>query len=99
MARDMSRGPQDRRRRLANAARLLESFSYRATLARGFAVVRKDGAAMVSAGAASSGDALEIEFGDGRLPVIAGSGGNGQRVARRSKGAASDAKPKQGDLF
>jgi len=102
MVRDMSRGLQDRQRRLANAARLLESFSYRATLARGFAVVRKDGAAMVSAGAASNGDALEIEFGDGRLPVIAGnsgSGGSGQRPARRSRGVASDVKPKQGDLF
>ena len=97
MARDMGRGLQDRQRRLANAARLLESFSYRATLERGCAVVRRDGAAMVSASGVAVGDALEIEFGDGRLDVIAGSGGS--RPARRPKGSGTETRQKQGDLF
>ncbi len=100
MARDMARGLQDRQQRLANAARLLESFSYRATLARGFAVVRRDGAAMVSAAAATGGDALEIEFSDGRLPVTVGSGSDGDpKPAPRRKSAKAEPKPKQGDLF
>mgnify|MGYP000232683407 CR=1 FL=1 len=106
MARDLKRGLQDRQRKLANASRLLESFSYRATLARGFAVVRRDGAAMVQAGGAGPGDALEIEFADGRLDVIATGSAATPTAARRRRGktGAADspdvpAKQEQGDLF
>ncbi|MEM9012374.1 MAG: exodeoxyribonuclease VII large subunit [Pseudomonadota bacterium] len=58
------------RRQLASQRRLLDGLSYRGTLARGFAVVREPGAAVVSSQAeAATRTALEIEFSDGRLTV------------------------------
>jgi exodeoxyribonuclease VII large subunit len=61
------------RARLDTAARLLETLSHRATLARGYAVVR-DRAAHVVTGVVEAAEAraLEIEFGDGRIDVSAG---------------------------
>jgi exodeoxyribonuclease VII large subunit len=69
--------------------RLRETLSYKATLARGYAVVRGDGDIVTSKAAAETATALEIEFADGRLKL----GGKG--VAR--KGRAKP--PEQGSLF
>lgn len=66
----------DRKVRLAQAARLLESYSYHGVLDRGFALVRDAGGVPVrTATATEPGDALEIEFAKGeRLAVIAADG-------------------------
>lgn len=66
-------------RRMADAAaqldsvgRLLETLSYKATLERGYAVVRGDEAIVTRAEQVTAGQDLEIEFADGRLPVASG---------------------------
>ena len=58
---------------LERADRLLAAFSYQGVLARGFALVR-DGAAgspIRSAASVSTGQALNIEFADGRVAATA----------------------------
>lgn len=69
-------------RRMADAAaqldsvgRLLETLSYKATLERGYAVVRGDDAIVTRAEQVTAGQELEIEFADGRVPVASGAGG------------------------
>ena len=78
------------RARLESAARLNETLSYKATLARGYAVVRDaDGAVVTTAKAAAKAPSLEIEFADAT-----------HKVGMVGKAAAKPAKsPEQGDLF
>lgn len=59
--------------RLAATDRMRKTLGYQATLARGYAVVRGDGAVVKTATAAQNASVLEIEFADARLPV--GQGG------------------------
>lgn len=93
LGRETGRILNDRRRSLDGAARLLEGFSYKATLERGYTVVRDaEGAPLTRAKGVKSGAALEIEFADGRKTVTAAGG------ARRT-GKAAVPKPQQGDLF
>jgi exodeoxyribonuclease VII large subunit len=49
--------------------RLRETLSYKSTLARGYAVVRGDGAVITGKAAAKKATTLEIEFADGRVEV------------------------------
>ena len=74
-------------RSLAQAARLLDTLSYKATLRRGYAVVRTRSGVYVKAAAQASG-ALRIEFGDGEVEVTAGIPARPQRKA-----------PDQGELL
>ena len=78
------------RARLESAARLNETLSYKATLARGYAVVRDaDGAVVTTAKAAAKAPSLEIEFADAT-----------HKVGTVGKAAAKPAKsPEQGNLF
>ena len=62
-------GVADRRRGLSGLERLLDTLGYKATLRRGYAVVRGDGVPVALAGAASGLDKLEIEFSDGKIAV------------------------------
>lgn len=65
----------DRERRLERAGRLLDALSYKGVLERGFALVRDgEGTPLHAASAVSSGQALEIEFRDGRVAATAGEG-------------------------
>jgi exodeoxyribonuclease VII large subunit len=59
----------DRRGRLKAAGQLLGTLSYRATLDRGYAVVRAEGRVVTELAQAESAGPLEIEFCDGRLAV------------------------------
>lgn len=60
----------DRTRRVAQAGQLLESYSYRNVLKRGFAVVRDEhGTPVTSAAGARPGSALAVEFADGQVGV------------------------------
>ncbi|MBE0452661.1 exodeoxyribonuclease VII large subunit [Roseovarius autotrophicus] len=78
-----------RRDRLAALDRLRETLGYRATLARGYAVVRGDGALVTTRKAAEAAKALEIEFSDGKLALATG------KSAPRQK----EPPPDQGSLF
>ena len=55
--------------RLSALSRMHQSLGYQATLARGYAVVRKGDAVITSAKAARG--ELEVEFHDGRVTVTA----------------------------
>ena len=72
----------ERAGRIETAARLLESYSYRGVLARGFAVVRDQRERpLTSAAAVKSGAALSLEFHDGRAAARAA----GKPEPRRTK--------------
>lgn len=79
------------RERLAALDRLRETMSYKATLARGYAVVRGDGAVVTGKKAAGQAATLEIEFADGRMVV----GGKAPPARKKS----SEAPPEQGSLL
>jgi exodeoxyribonuclease VII large subunit len=82
LAQSLPRLLDDRARRVAHAGQLLESFSYRKVLERGFTVIRDaEGRPVSSAQAAKPGAALGVEFADGTVGV-------------RVEGAASPAAPK-----
>ncbi|MGD9294065.1 MAG: exodeoxyribonuclease VII large subunit [Roseobacter sp.] len=84
-----SRNIEALRRKLDALGRLNETLSYKATLARGFAVVRSEGHVVTDSKTAKAASSLEIEFADGRLTV------GGKTTAKR--GAADP--PEQGSLF
>ena len=75
--------------RLEALDRTRATLGYHATLKRGYAVVRGDGAVVTSKAGAEKAAALEIEFRDGRMMV-------GGRAGKRAKG---DADGGQGSLF
>jgi exodeoxyribonuclease VII large subunit len=76
------------RTRIAAVDRLRETLSYKATLARGYAVVRAQDQVVTTKQAAEQAGALEIEFIDGRLKI----GGTAPRRSRKST-------PEQGTLL
>lgn len=89
---DLVQRPLDKRRdRLVALARLLDTLSYKSTLARGYAVVRGDGAVVTDVAAAQAAATLEIEFRDGRMQV--GQGGKPKRAAKPAP------PPEQGTLL
>jgi len=81
-----------RRDRLAALDRLRETLGYRATLERGYAVVRGDDGVITTAKAAKAAPRLEIEFADGLMEPGGAAPARGPR-----KGPAPP--PEQGDLF
>ncbi|MFX0546094.1 exodeoxyribonuclease VII large subunit [Roseovarius sp. S1116L3] len=78
--------------RITALDRLRETLGYKATLQRGYAVVRGDGELVTTRKAAKAAGALEIEFADGRLSL-----GGATSVAKK-RPAKTDA-PDQGSLF
>ena len=88
--------------RLDRASGLLSAFSYRGTLARGFALVRDaSGTPLRAASAVSAGLALDIEFADGHVSATATSGSAPHAPAPQSSAPKPKARPGggQGDLF
>ena len=81
------------RERIDGLERLRETVGYEATLRRGYAVVRGDGDVVTTKAAAETASGLEIEFADGRLPVVSG-GGSAPKKAKPKPDA-----PDQGSLF
>ena len=106
----MTRRLDDAGARLEGLGRLLGSLGYHSVLSRGYAVVRdaSDGP-VTSSGAAAPGDALSIEFKDGRTHVsVTGSDGGTaaakpKKLEKKKKAKASAIPEKgpidQGDLF
>ncbi|NIY71148.1 exodeoxyribonuclease VII large subunit [Marivivens donghaensis] len=86
-----TRAQQARMDRLQSLDRLRETLSYRATLERGYAVVRSDGDVITTAKEAGKAGALEIEFADGCFEV----GQAASKPAPKKK----DTPPTQGSLF
>ncbi|MGB7241171.1 MAG: exodeoxyribonuclease VII large subunit [Sulfitobacter sp.] len=82
------------RQKIDAMERLRETLSYKATLRRGYAVVRGDGNVVTTTGAARMAGLVEIEFADGRLTV----GDKSVRTAA-SKPAAKPKPTDQGSLF
>ncbi|WP_113910992.1 exodeoxyribonuclease VII large subunit [Roseovarius dicentrarchi] len=80
------------RQRIDALDRLRETLGYKATLERGYAVVRADGALVTTAKAAKKATALEIEFADGRLDI-------GAAEQKSPKPKPAPKKPEQGSLF
>ncbi|MFY0662365.1 MAG: exodeoxyribonuclease VII large subunit [Shimia sp.] len=96
---------QTLRNQIASLERMRGSLGYEATLERGYAVVRGDGAVVKTVEAAAQAHAIEIQFADGRLTV-----GQGESTAAASPAPAKPkpaTKPKskkapppeQGNLF
>ncbi|GAA0531014.1 exodeoxyribonuclease VII large subunit [Rhizomicrobium palustre] len=84
-------------RKLESLTRILDSVSYRAVLARGFALVRgEDGSLKRQSAQIASGEALSLTFSDGSVSVVAGEGGKPPAKPRVS---AKKSPGKQGDLF
>jgi len=79
--------------RLSATDRLRETLGYKATLKRGYAVVRGDGNVVTNKSAAAKAAALEIEFSDGRLAL------DGSSKPARKTAKAKPVPPDQGSLF
>jgi exodeoxyribonuclease VII large subunit len=98
LARDGALAIDQRRERLDALTRVLETLSYKNTLARGYVAVRDGrGRAVLTAAETQAGQPLELEFRDGRLGVAVTSKGKAG-----PKPAASDpapAKTRQGSLL
>ena len=85
---------RDRARQIS-LAKLLDAFSYRKILERGFALVTSDGAPMRSAASVKSGAPLDIEFHDGHIVAVAGGGETKAKTGRKP----GPPKGSQGNLF
>ena len=91
-----------RQERLETAARMLESLSYKAVLARGYAVVHEatHDAPLTRAEQVAPGMALSIEFADGRVAARAEGGAGRRAAAQGSRGRKKKDDPgPQGSLF
>ncbi|WP_338550760.1 exodeoxyribonuclease VII large subunit [Roseovarius phycicola] len=86
---------RDWREALSAQDRLRETLGYKATLRRGYAVVRGDGEVVTTKDAAGQAKALEIEFADGTLAL------DGAPVAPAPKKSSKPKTPppEQGNLF
>ncbi|WP_234186884.1 exodeoxyribonuclease VII large subunit [Shinella sp. NM-101] len=93
-------GDLARRRALLQAQdRMLQSLSYRNVLKRGYALVRdEEGAPVKGAASLGPGRSIAIEFADGTVDAVTGSGGG---PPRRKPAKAEEEKPapRQGSLF
>ncbi|MFY0679408.1 MAG: exodeoxyribonuclease VII large subunit [Thalassovita sp.] len=82
--------------------RLRETLGYKATLHRGYAVVRSQGTVLTSRADASKAAAIEIEFGDGTIDFGASTSAlqaPKPKPKSHAKPKAKPAPPEQGDLF
>jgi len=82
------------RDQLSALDRLRETLGYKATLQRGYAVVRANGALITTAAQAKAADVLDIEFADGRVTT-----GTSGAASTPKKPAKSNPTSDQGSLF
>jgi exodeoxyribonuclease VII large subunit len=88
-------------RRLDRAGKLLDAYSYKGTLDRGFALVRDEAGTVIrSKTAASSGQAVSLTFADGELGAVI-TGGTALKAPRKSAKPSKqkETDKKQADLF
>ncbi len=90
---------ESKRRLLDGRAQLLSSLGHHSVLARGFALVRDGAGHMVrTAKVISPGDALELEFSDGRVAAAAGEGAPVKTPGKPRASGGKGGGP-QGSLF
>jgi exodeoxyribonuclease VII large subunit len=92
----------DRARALQASARMLESLSHKAVLARGFAMVqRADGSLVRGAEELTPGDVVDIQFQDEKARAVIGAEEKPKRAAAASTspGPRRKENPDQGNLF
>ena len=92
----------ERSSRLRSGAALLESYSYRGILERGFALVTdQDDQRITSAADAKAGTPVTVEFHDGKVDAIVGHGGVVRKPEAGGGGKPKKSAPKagQGVLF
>ena len=78
---------------------MLQSLSYRNVLKRGYALVRdEDGVPVKGAAELGPGRAIAIEFADGTVDAVTGSGGGTPRK-KLAKAEAEKPATRQGSLF
>ena len=88
------------RRRVGELSKLLESYSYKGVLERGFAVVRDSSVApLTRAAAVPAGAALAIAFADGEIAAVAAGTPGGPSSASRPRPRPPGVTGRQGDLF
>jgi exodeoxyribonuclease VII large subunit len=87
-------------RRLDRADKLLDAYSYKGTLERGFALVRDEAGQVIrSKSAAKSGQAVSLTFADGDVgAMIAGGAPKAPRKSAK-RAVQKEADKKQADLF
>jgi exodeoxyribonuclease VII large subunit len=97
---------KQRKTRLGYVSQLLNAFSYKGVLSRGFALVRDEaGLPLHHAAQVGAGEHLSIEFSDGRIAATAhdtlhGTSPSPKKTAKSTKAAAApEPKKVQGDLF
>jgi len=86
----------DAAQKLKNLGSLLESYSHKGVLARGYAVVHGADGVVAQSKGLKTGDALEIEFADGKTPVVVSGGG---AVAKPAKPKPKSKDDRQGELL
>ncbi len=91
----------ERRKRLAQATRLVDSLSVKSVLDRGFALVEhEDGTLAKRAAEISDGMRLALRFADGTRSAVAGDGSAGGEAPRqRPKSGTAKPPSGQGDQF
>jgi exodeoxyribonuclease VII large subunit len=90
----------ERTSRLQSGAALLESYSYRGILERGFALVTdSDDQRITSAADAKAGTPVTVEFHDGKVDAVVGSGGLVAKPQPASRPRKPETKAGQGVLF
>ncbi|PIE12587.1 MAG: exodeoxyribonuclease VII large subunit [Rhodobacterales bacterium] len=99
-----ARQTTDWRARLEGLDRLRETLGYKATLARGYAVVRSGDQVITTVASAETAQALEIEFADGRFnpggaPVERVKPAPKSKAKPAAAAKAKKAPPEQGSLF
>jgi len=92
-----TRQVQGWRERMETLDRLRETLGYKATLRRGYAVVRGDGELVTTRDRAAEATALEIEFADGTL-ALGGAAGEARKPAKPAP-KPKDPPKEQGSLF
>jgi len=93
---------KQRETRLGYVSQLLNAFSYKGVLSRGFALVRDDaGLPLRHAAQVGAGEHISIEFTDGRITATAhGTPPSAKKAAKPARAAAvPETKKVQGDLF
>ncbi|MEM7694714.1 MAG: exodeoxyribonuclease VII large subunit [Pseudomonadota bacterium] len=94
-----------REKALRTATKMLDAVSYRRVLDRGFALIhRAEGGAVKRAGDVVAGDALAVEFADGRIAATAGGDAPAKprtaaKAAPRPTRRSSRVDDRQGSLF
>jgi exodeoxyribonuclease VII large subunit len=98
-ARALARVVETHRARLDRIAHVLDAVGHKATLARGFALVRDEAGRPVHAAAAvAPGQRLALEFADGSVAATA-DGGEGGAAPAKGKPRAKGGPANQGSLF